>query len=168
MSNKVGSIADEIFRELAEPSSLSIASISFWLRTNLGYLNTFLGTDFKIDMGNVADGRDYEISPALDEQEKLIFKLTYHVHYYDVQIRNVLSTAVSDAVIELESDGSRIRKINKIEQSRVYLKAREFHMTELERVTNAYKRNIISPVQVAGNDTVGPSYSINNRIRRNY
>jgi len=166
MSNKVGSIADEIYRELSEPSTLSIAAVSFWLRTNIGYLNASLGTSFSVDMGDVSDGRDYEISPPLGDMEKVIFKLTYHIYYYDVQIRDILTTATTDAVIELESDGSRIRKTNKIDQSRTYLKAREFRMTELIRLTSEYKRTTISPIQVAGNDTVEANSSINKQFKR--
>ena len=171
MSNKVAEIGDEIYRELGEPSELSIAAISFWLRTNIGYLNASLGTDFSVDTGDVSDGRDYEISPRLNEMEKVIFKLTYHVYHYDVKIREILTTASTDAVIELESDGSRIRKTNKVDQSRTYLKAREFRSIELVRLTMEYKRGNVVPVQVAGNDTIEATFALNrqyNRVRSTY
>ena len=43
---KVVDIADEIFRELGEPTSLSIPAISFWLRTNVGQLNNYIHTEY--------------------------------------------------------------------------------------------------------------------------
>ena len=46
---KIVSIADEAYRELGDPSDLSIATISFWLRTNLGQLNNMLNIDAAID-----------------------------------------------------------------------------------------------------------------------
>ena len=46
---KVVDIADELFRELAEPSSLSIAAIGFWLRTNIGALNNHINTSYVIN-----------------------------------------------------------------------------------------------------------------------
>ena len=45
---KIVDIADEIYRELGEPSSLSIPAISFWIRSNVGELNNRLNTAFKI------------------------------------------------------------------------------------------------------------------------
>ena len=39
---KVVDIADEIFRELSEPSTLSIPAIAYWVRSNVGELNNYL------------------------------------------------------------------------------------------------------------------------------
>ena len=45
---KIVDIADELYRELAEPSSISIPAISFWIRSNVGELNNRINTTFKI------------------------------------------------------------------------------------------------------------------------
>ncbi len=45
---KIVDIADEIYRELGEPTDNSIPPIVFWIRTNLGTLNNYLNTAFKI------------------------------------------------------------------------------------------------------------------------
>ena len=45
---KIVDIADELYRELGEPSSISIPAISFWIRSNVGELNNRLNTTFKI------------------------------------------------------------------------------------------------------------------------
>ena len=46
---KIVDIADEIFRELGEPSTISIPAISFWIRSNVGELNNRINTTFKIN-----------------------------------------------------------------------------------------------------------------------
>ena len=45
---KVVDIANEIFIELGEPSSLSIPAITFWVRSNIGKLNNAINTQFFI------------------------------------------------------------------------------------------------------------------------
>ena len=46
---KVQDIAQEIYRELDEPSDLTIPVIAFWIRSNVGELNNHLDTAFKIN-----------------------------------------------------------------------------------------------------------------------
>jgi len=41
---KVVDIADELFREVGEDSNYSIASVSYWVRANIGRLNSHLYT----------------------------------------------------------------------------------------------------------------------------
>ena len=47
---KVVDIATEIFTELSEPASLSVESISYWLRMNVGELNNHLNTSFRLSL----------------------------------------------------------------------------------------------------------------------
>ena len=96
----VASIADEVYRELGEPSSLSISPITFWLRTNIGALNNYISKSYEIDINT------YEISPQIGVSEVAILKQMYFVHYYDVNLRSSLVNASTDAVVELESDRS--------------------------------------------------------------
>ena len=42
MAAKIVDIADEIHRELGNPTDLSVPPISYWLTTNLGQLNNLL------------------------------------------------------------------------------------------------------------------------------
>ena len=113
---KIVSIADETYRELASPSDLSIAAISFWLRTNLGQLNNLIATSYTLDA--------------------------------------TLGAASSDSVVEVSSDGARVRKINKNEISKTWMSARNLERDELTRLITAYKLTESSPRQVAGDDTI--------------
>ena len=179
-------IADEIYRELGEPSSLSIPAISFWIRSDVGELNNRLNTAFKIyDHGTEA----YEFSGSFKEsqyvpqafneatgavglgdpasvtiepEEAAILKKMYFVHYYDKQIRRTIGAASSDPVVEVASDGSRVRKINKNELSKTYLALKKEEYSELTDLINAYKLRKASPLQVAGDDTVRAEFPSNN------
>ena len=204
---KIVDIADEIFRELGEPSTISIPAISFWIRSNVGELNNRINTTFKIvDYGTEA----YEFSgsfvspenepqafneasgalglslsgdngtaslPAIvsiQAEEASVLKKMYIVHYYDQQIRTTVGAASSDPVVEVASDGSRVRKINKNELSKTYLSLKKEEYGELIDLINAYKLRKASPVQVAGDDTQVGQYSIDydgypyNRVAPNY
>ena len=57
---KVVDIADEVFRELGSPSTISIPAISFWLRTNIGGLNNSINRDFSIKAGTLELIRDVD------------------------------------------------------------------------------------------------------------
>ena len=52
---KVVDIADEIFRELDSPSSLSIPAIAYWLRANIGTLNNYINTSYVINSTSVLE-----------------------------------------------------------------------------------------------------------------
>ena len=203
---KIVDIADEIFRELGNPSTISIPAISFWIRSNVGELNNRINTTFKIRDTNpdIYELSGSFVSPAYEPQafneatgalglsasanngtastpaivaiqpeEASILKKMYIVHYYDQQIRSTVGAASTDPIIEVASDGSRVRKINKNELSKTYIALKKEEYSELIDLINAYKLRKSTPVQVAGDDTVAGQYSINyggsyNRVAPNY
>ena len=204
---KIVDIADEIYRELGEPSTISIPAIAFWIRSNVGELNNRLNTTFKIvDYGpnayefsgsfanasyepqafnegtgalGLGSKRNDGISSnpvivTIQPEEASILKKMYIVHYYDQQIRSTVGAASTDPVVEVASDGSRVRKINKNELSKTYISLKKEEYSELTDLINAFKLRKASPVQVAGDDTQVGQYSINydgypyNRISPNY
>ena len=195
---KIVDIADEIYRELSEPATISIPSISFWIRSNVGELNNRINTTFKIRDTNpdiyelsgsfVAASNEPQVfneatgalglgDPAIvaiQPEEASILKKMYVVHYYDQQIRSTVGAASTDPIVEVASDGSRVRKINKNELSKTYIALKKEEYSELIDLINAYKLRKSSPVQVAGDDTVIGQYSINydgypyNRTAPNY
>lgn len=192
---KIVDIADELYRELGEPSSISIPAISFWIRSNVGELNNRINTTFKITeygsdayefsgsfidpvyepqafneatgaLGLSISGNDGVASaPAIvsiQPEEASILKKMYIVHYYDKQIRSTVGAAATDPVVEVASDGSRVRKINKNELSKTYLALKKEEYQELKDLINAYKLRKSTPVQVAGDDTVRGEYAVGN------
>ncbi len=189
---KIVDIADELYRELAEPSSISIPAISFWIRSNVGELNNRINTTFKISehgenayefsgsfidasrepqafnegtgaLGlSVSGTNGSTASPvivSIQPEEASILKKMYIVHYYDQQIRTTVGAASTDPVVEVASDGSRVRKINKNELSKTYIMLKKEEYMELTDLINAYKLRKATPVQVAGDDTKAGNYS---------
>jgi hypothetical protein len=157
---KVSQIADEIFRELAEPSTLSMAAISFWIKSNIGAMNNMINTEYTVNQTTL------EFSEELGEEEKSIMKLMYMVHYYDLQIRSSMSSSLTDTVVELESDGSRIKKLNKNEQSKTFFNVRKDAKDDLEKLAVKYTLKKSNPLQVAGDDTIEGQFSPSRKFNR--
>tara|TARA_R100001377_G_scaffold66048_1_gene41344 strand:+ start:284 stop:778 length:495 start_codon:yes stop_codon:yes gene_type:complete len=145
---KIVSIADEVYRELGNPTDLSIATISFWLRTNVGQLNNLINIDASINQETL------ELDGELTIDQAVIFKKLYFIHYYDLKIRATLGAASNDGVIEVSSDGARVRKVNKNELSKTWMAARAAERDELDKLINAYRITASAPSQVAGDDTI--------------
>lgn len=170
---KVVDIADEIYQALAEPSDISLVSVVYWLRSNIGALNNYINQDFYVDDStleiNRVDDSDASLIIEMAPIEASILKKMYSVYYYNKQVLSTLGAASTDAVIELESDGSRITKINKNEQSKTYAQLKKQEYDELLYLLNSYKLAKAMPNQVAGNDTIEGAYSPvyrNNRFPR--
>ena len=142
MTNKIVDISDEIYRELGEPSDISIPSIAFWLRTNLGKLNIHLNKKYFI---NTLDLEVDAISPeTFTITEKTIFKKLYNIHYYDRQIikligksnnlnlinqdtsssgENATTGSANSDSLEISENGFSYKKTNSESTSQIYKRA---------------------------------------------
>jgi hypothetical protein len=168
MTTKIVDIADEIYRELGEPSDLSYASIAFWLRTNIGDLNILINKKFYITEDTLEIGILEGSGDVFGNIEKSIFKMIYSVHYYERLFRNALGAASTDSVLEINQNGFMARKINKNELAKTYAQLRKQISDELETLTKNYNLNEIQPIQVVGDDTVSEpnrNYSYGSHIR---
>jgi hypothetical protein len=154
MTNKIVDIADEIYRELGEPSDLSLASIAFWLRTNIGDLNILINKKFYIIESTLEIGIVEDSGDAFTDIEKSIFKMLYSIHYYERLFRNALGAASTDSVLEINQNGFMARKINKNELAKTYAQLRKQISDELYVLTKNYNLNEARPLQVAGDDTI--------------
>ena len=150
---KIVDIAQEIYLELGQPADLSIAAISYWLRSNIGVLNNKINKDIIIDDSNL------ELDPSLGEAEKSIYKKIYDCYYYDLKLKQTLGAVSIDSVLEVTDGGGRVMKLNKNETSKIYLQAKKDSVQELEMMVSSYKINDVGPLQVAGDDTVAGMYS---------
>jgi cystathionine beta-lyase family protein involved in aluminum resistance len=152
---KIVDIAHEIHSEIGSPTNLATPAIAFWVRSNIGGLNNLLQTAFLV--GGSAD--DYEITPTFGDDEKYVLKKMYLIHYYDIKLRGSLGAAETDTVVEIETDGTRVRKVNKIQQSQTYSSAKRVELEELNKVVQSYRSKGASPLQVVGDDTIAGNYS---------
>lgn len=146
-------IADEIYRELGSPTDLSIPSIAFWLRTNIGDLNILINKKFYIDEDTLEIGIPEDSGDTFEDIEKSVFKMIYNIHYYERLFRNALGAASTDSIIEIDQNGFRARKINKNELAKTYAELRNQISNELQELTKNYNLNEVKPLQVAGDDT---------------
>ena len=161
---KVVDIANEIYVELSSPKTLSIPPITFWLRSNIGLLNTKINTDFYIDT------TDYEIKIVgsddvvgeMGVDEANIMKKMYLIHHYDVLLRESLGAASTDTWVEIETDGTSVRRVNKVQQSQTYQVAKKTEMEELKELVFGYQRRGSQPLPVAGDDTVEGDFGAGN------
>jgi len=153
---KIVDIAHEIHSEIGSPTTLATPAIAFWVRSNIGGLNNLLQTSFLV--GGKDD--DWEITPEFGDDEKYVLKKMYLIHFYDIKLRDSLGAAETDTVVEIEVDGTRVRKVNKIQQSQTYSAAKRAEIEELNKVVQSYRSKGASPLQVVGDDTVEGSTSI--------
>ena len=167
MTTKIVDIADEIYRELGEPSDLSLASIAFWLRTNIGDLNILINKKYYIIESTLEIGILEGSGDVFGDLEKSIFKMIYSVHYYERLFRNALGAASTDSTIEIDQNGFRAKRVNKNELAKTYSDLRKQIVSELDILTRNYNLNESQPLQVAGDDTIeapGRSYSYSRNI----
>ena len=152
MTTKIVDIADELFRELGEPDDISIPSIAFWLRTNIGSLNVLLNKPYTINLSTL-EVEDTSTDP-FGINEKTIFKKLYTIHYYDRQLRKTLVSVNLDSVVSISDEGSSVTKVNKNELSKTFANIKKQEMEELKNLLDKYELNEVSPLQVAGDDTI--------------
>jgi len=154
MTTKIVDVADEVYRELGEPSDISIASVAYWLRTNIGKLNVLLNKPYLINETTLEIYSSDEPKDPFGINEKTIFKKIYTVYYYERLFRNALGAASTDSVIDISQNGFSARKINKNELAKTYSELKKQADAELKILTDKYEINVIAPLQVAGDDTI--------------
>ena len=104
--NQLGELAYRIWdvefgtHSTEEERTSSAIAISGYLDANLGQLNTFINTDFKVD--ETVD----EVEPTLKYEEKAIFTQLYLKDYNNKQARNILSNAAATSTTTNTSDTS--------------------------------------------------------------
>jgi hypothetical protein len=168
MTNKIVDIADEIYRELGEPSDISIASVAYWLRTNIGKLNVLLNKPYLISDTTLEIYSSDEPKDPFGINEKSIFKKIYTVYYYERLFRNALGAASTDSTLEISQNGFMARKINKNELAKTYSDLKKQSDAELKILLDRYEINEVTPLQVGGDDIYEEGnrpYNYNSYIR---
>ena len=150
--NTVTSIAQEIYEEMGEPSDFSIAAIAAWVRRNIGGLGNMINTEFSIDNNSL------EITPNLTDAQKYIFKKMYSIYFFDLKIKSTGSLAVNDYT-SIKDDFGSVQKLNKNEVLKNFYQIRQQEYKELQDSINKYELNEVTPLQVAGDDTIPGNYN---------
>lgn len=135
MSNQVTQVADEIYRELGEPEDVSIPTIDFWLRTNLGLLNSRL--DIYVEIA------DNDFSPRLNSEEKEILKSIYKIEWYARQIRRFSGAGgiALDQVVSLKENGRTTTLAKRTDTMKILAEFRNDLVKELQGLVSSYRFN---------------------------
>lgn len=151
ITNTVTSIAQEIYEEMGEPDDFSVAAIAAWVRRNIGGLGNLINAEFEINSTTL------EITPNLSDAQKYLFKKMYSIYFFDIKIKSTGSLAINDYVTIKDDIGS-VQKINKNEVLKNFYNIRQQEYKELQDFVNKYELNEVTPLQVAGDDTIPGSY----------
>jgi len=161
---KVVDIADDIYRELGSPTTLSIPAIAFYIRGSVGALNNYINTVYELNSTSleieetVTDNSGTTTTTEIGIAESSILKKMYMVHFYDSKIRTNLTALDSDTIVEVTDQGSSVRKVNKNEVSKTLLSIRNQEYEGLQKLIGQYKISKSTPNQVAGDDTTEGFY----------
>ena len=121
------------------------------------YLSEYIG------INNIITVVGYKKILIMESFPNLMF---VYNNYYDTKIISTLTAASTDSVVELESDGSRIRKLDKTQQSNAYIRIKKLELEQLQNMITQYKLSSTSPLQVAGDDSIEGVYSRTTEFNR--
>lgn len=138
MANQITELSDLIYREGGEDSATSVPVIDFWLRNNIGQLNSRLDTSISIV--------DNDFSPQLNEEEKDIFKAIYQIYWLNRLIKNNLGAAAYAGEVTQIKEGNRtIVGTNRNDVAKTYVALKKDASQELNFLIQAYKFNRSDP-----------------------
>lgn len=144
-------IAVELFDELGQPATTTIAAITYWLVNNLYTLNTIIDEDY----ANANENTE------IPDDQKDILKSLYTIRYYNLQIQlalgaaGVVGSSVTD-ILESSSDGFRVRFANRNEMLKIFNDLLKQKREELKDLINKYKMRNQTLGAVFGKDVQYP------------
>lgn len=144
---QITDIADEVLHELEEPSDLTLAAVAYFLKNNIGRLNSLTNNSYGVTTA-------LEITPELGGSEKAVLKKMFFVHWYRLKSRSYLYAAGTATVIEVTSDGGSVRMVNKTTIAKDYMQMAREEQQDLDKLVAAYKIDKAAPLQVHGDDHI--------------
>jgi len=148
--SNISDLAQEIFDHEFDSDTdvVALSSISGWLDSHIGNLNTMIHTSFDVVGGEIEPQADFK------NEEKAIYRAMYLKSFYSSMSRKTLQGAVksSDFIQIRDSDGSMIVRPNKNTAAGAYRALGSGYDQELKELVNAYLSFESKPIQVAGND----------------
>ncbi len=154
---KVADIANEIYLENASPSDTGIPAIAFWLRSNVGKLNTLIYENFYIDptTQEIMKCDGWCIGPMAAS----IFKLMFKVYRIDLDTRNMMVAVGLDTILKATDQNFSIEKVNKSELLKTLAGMKKDTLKELNDQVHCYRSYNGEPTQVSGDDIIQGHYA---------
>ena len=141
----IGDLANSIYINEFDSSNVALESISGWLESNVGKLNTVLYTSFSGDSNGNIQGFGLE--------EEAIYKEMYLSHYYTKQTRNTIRGIADDTngnILSVRDGDNAITFVNKNEVSKVYKSLADDASSKLDSLVSKYNSYKAAPRQVGG------------------
>jgi hypothetical protein len=154
---KVVDIANEIYLENASPSDTSIPAVTFWVRSNVGKLNSMVYEAFIVDPVSL-EIIDSATQEEIDEIAASIIKMMYKVYRLDLDIRGMMTGMKLDSVIEARDQDFGIKRINRSEVLKTLTTLKKDTIKEMMDLIHTYRSYHGAPAQVAGDDTEAGHY----------
>jgi hypothetical protein len=150
---KIVDLATSIYLESGEPTYTSIPAIAFYLRNQIGRLNSLVFEDFTInDQGEVVNS-----SGEISIDATAILQQIYRIYDLQVQVNNNMNAlAGTDAIIEVADKfgGQSFKKVNRNEIAKTLISIRKDEIAMLNTLIGAYHINKAKPLAVNGDDCV--------------
>ena len=129
---KIVDISNFLWLQNNSPQDTSIASIAYWVRSNVPRLNSLLYEDFWIDPTSLE---------IMDESRE-----TPH------HVRKTLFAVTSDTVLKFQDQEFEIEKVNKSEILKTLTAFKKDTLKELFDLVHTYRSYKGEPRQVSGDD----------------
>jgi hypothetical protein len=131
-----------------DASVAPLTSISGWVSSHVGELNTLIHTSFEVSGNHVTP------TGSFCAEEESIMRAMYLKSFNNSMSRKTLqgATTSSDFIQIRDADGSMIVRPNKTTAAGVYRSLSSSYADELGKLVNSYISFQTKPVQVAGKD----------------
>lgn len=130
----ITNLADQIYKELGEPSDVSVPAIAFWLQRNIYKLNNELLTSYFIDDNLI-------ITPDLDGGAAAILSLMYQKSYAMLQYNRNLGASGYSSIQEFKEGNRTVRRFNKTELAKLFLQQSRDIQNDINRMVLGYNLN---------------------------
>lgn len=131
-----------------DTSATSLSSISGWLSSHVGELNTLIHTSFEVSGSHITPTGEF------CAEEQAVLKTMYLKSFNNSMSRKTLqgATKSSDFIQIRDADGSMIVRPNKTTAAGAYRALSSSYGDELNKLVTAYLSFQTKPIQVAGKD----------------
>lgn len=144
--------ATGIYEDLGSPTDITVSYISGWLYNHIGDLN--------IAIDQTYSGLNETISPFPSGDEQAIYQNMFNIKYYNRASLSSIGAAGTSSWTEIEDDGSRVKRVSKLDLSKSYLAMAKSANEDLATQIAAYQMNRARPQQSVGDDANYPDAPI--------
>lgn len=150
---KIVDISNFLWLQNNSPQDTSIASIAYWVRSNVPRLNSLLYEDFWIDpTGLEIMDESRETPHHINLRAVAILEVMFRDYLIGLDVRKTLFAVTSDTVLKFQDQEFEIEKVNKSEILKTLTAFKKDALKELFDLVHTYRSYKGEPRQVSGDD----------------